>query len=304
MSSQNKQFQLSLFVFGTAIFIVIFLVGGIFAINNAPPFKYLVEGYEATQTLFKEMTQVRSSLLLEHTYKGNGVVKHDLRQAYKGLTVLQGIFPGGTQLRLIDMDGKLLHTWPLDFFKIWPNPTHLLEQKIPRTPFDYHSQGNLVLPDGSIIAILGYLGTVKLDKCGKVLWTVDRMTRHVVSPTQDGNYWIGANREIDDIANELLFFDIKRSLLKEGFQRYENTVLLVNPDGKILDEFSVLKAFYDAGLEGHIFDAFKIDKTDLTHHNDIEEVTQALADKIEGVNKGDLLVATEPRLSDYKVLSY
>jgi hypothetical protein len=291
MSEQNKHFQPSLFVFGIAVLFFIFVVGGIFAINNWPPFKHLVEGYEATQALFKEMTQVRSSLLLEHSYEGDGVVKHDPGQAYKGLTVLQGIFPGGTQLRLIDMDGNLLHTWPLDFFKIWPNPTHLLEQKIPRTPFDYHTQGNVVLPDGSIIAILGYLGTVKLDKCGKILWTVDRMTRHFVSPAPDGNYWIGANRDIDDIADELLFFDIERSFLKEGFQRYENTVLLVNPDGEIIDEFSVLKAFHDGGYEGHIFDAFKIDKTDLTHHNDIEEVTRALADKIEGVNEGDLLLS-------------
>ena len=291
MSTQNKQSSFPLILFSISIAIIIFIVGGVFANNNWPPFRYLVEGYQATKTLFQEITQVRSTLLLERTYEGDGVVTHDPGQAYQGLTVLQGIFPGGPQLQLIDMNGKLLHTWPLDFFKIWPNPTHLLEQKIPRTPFDYHTQGNVVLPDGSIIAILGYLGTVKLDKCGNVIWTVDRMTRHFVTPTHDGNYWIGANRDIDDIADELLFFDIKRTFLKEGFQRYENTLLLVNPDGEILDEFSVLKAFHDAGYEGHIFDAFKIDETDLTHNNDVEEVTQALADKIDGVNEGDLLLS-------------
>ena len=68
-------------------------------------------------------------------------------------------------------------------------------------------------------------------------------------------------------------------------------MLLVSPDGKILKEISMLQAFYDAGLEGHIFDAFKISKDDMTHHNNIEEVTQALANKIDGVNKGDWLVS-------------
>jgi len=259
--------------------------------ENYPPFNYLERGYEDTRSLIKEQTQVRSSLLRRHTYKGNGVVKHEPQQVSKGLTILQGILPSGIELRLIDMDGKPLNTWPVDFFKIWPNPTHLIEQKIPKTPFDYHSQGFMALPDGSVIVNLGYLGTAKLDKCGKVLWTVDRMTRHFVSPTSDGNYWIGANREIDDIAEELIFFDTKRSELKKGWQRYENTILLVDPEGNILEETSVLQALYDAGFEGHIFNSFKIDRGDLTHHNDIEEVTKALADKIEGVNQGDLLIS-------------
>ena len=68
-------------------------------------------------------------------------------------------------------------------------------------------------------------------------------------------------------------------------------MLLVSPQGEILKEVSVLQAFYDAGLEGHIFDALKIEKDDPTHHNAVDEVTQALADKVEGVNKGDLLLS-------------
>jgi len=292
MSLKKKQFQFSLFVFCATLFIILFLVGGFFAKKDWPPFKSLAKGYKATITLAREMSQTRPGLLFEHAYKGDGVVKHDPQQASKGLTVLQGIFPGGPQLRLIDMYGKLLHTWPVDFFKIWPNPSHLSNQQIPKTPFNYSIKGNMVLPDGSVIVNLTSLGTAKLDKCGKVLWTVDRMTHHFVVPTHDGNYWIGAHRDIDEIADELLFFNIKRSWLKEENNRnYENTLLLVRPDGEILKELSILQACYDAGYEGHIFDSFQLYKGDLTHTNDIEEVTQALADKIEVVNKGDLLVS-------------
>ena len=293
MSSKSKSFDFSLVVLRSAILILTFLVGGVFAVKDWQPIKFFIEGHNATQTLFKEMTQTRSDTLEEIVYKGDGVIKHDSQQAYQGLTVLQGIFPGGTQLRLIDMDGKLLHTWPVNFFNIWPNPTHISKRRIPKTPFHYHTQGNVVLPNGSIIVNMGYLGTAKLDKQAKVLWTLDRSTHHIITPTHDGNYWIAANRNIDDIAEELLFFDIKKSWLKETTEeRYENTMLLVSPNGKILKEFSVLQALYNAGgYESQIYDAFTILKSDLTHINDIEEVTQALADKIKGVNKNDLLVS-------------
>ena len=89
----------------------------------------------------------------------------------------------------------------------------------------------------------------------------------------------------------LLFLGIERSWLKETYQRYENTMLLVTPKGEIIKEVSILQAFYDAGLEGHIFDALQIARDDPTHHNNLEIVTQILADKIEQVNKGDLLLS-------------
>jgi len=288
MSSPN---QSSTFVFKASLLLIVFIIGGFFATKNYPPFNLLKQGYKDAITLIKELTQTRNDMLLKHAYEGDGVTKHDTEQSYKGLTLMQGIFPGGLQVKLIDMDGTLLQTWPLDYFKIWPDPSHLTEVKRPKSYFDHHSQGILALPDGSIIVNFGYLGTAKLDKCGEVIWTVDRMTRHFVTPTSDGNYWIGANREIDDIDEELLFFGIERSWLKQTLQRYENTMLLVTPEGKILKEVSLLQAFYDAGLEGHIFDSFTIAKDDPTHHNNIEEVTQALADKIDGVNKGDWLVS-------------
>jgi len=190
MPLQKKPFQFSLFAFKIALFITLFLVGGLFAKKDWPPFESLINGYRATKTLVEEMTRTHPVVLNENVYSGDGVVMHDPQQASKGLTVLQGILPGGAQLRLINMDGKPLHTWPVDFFKIWPKPSHLLKQNIPKTPFDYHTMGNMVLPDGSVIVNFVYLGTAKLDKCGKVLWTVDRMTHHFVIPTQDGNYWI------------------------------------------------------------------------------------------------------------------
>ena len=274
-----------------ALLILVFIFGGYFSSNNYPPFGLLKQGFHDTKALIKELSQTHNALLTEQVYPGDGVTKQDADRQFNGLTLMQGIFPGGLQVKLIDMDGTLINSWPLDFFNIWPEPSHLTEEKRPKSPFDHHSQGVLPLPDGSIIANFGYLGTVKLDRCGEVVWTVDRMTRHFVHPTSDGNYWVGANRDIEDIPEELLFFDTKRSWLLGTDQRFENTMLLISPEGKVLKEVSMLKALYDAGMEGHIFDSLRIAKDDPTHHNNIEEVTKALANKIEGVNEGDWLVS-------------
>jgi hypothetical protein len=288
--AQDKSNQPPLIIFVSSVLLVVFIIGGVMAINNLPPFSFLQKNYHATVALLNESQMVRPKILREQRYDGNGVVEHKAEQTSAGVTILQGIFADGVQLRLVDMDGNILHAWPIDFFKIWPEPTHLEKNKIPKSSYHYHSQGNAVLPDGSIIVNIGYKGTAKLDKCGKVLWTVDRMTRHFVNPTE-GGYWIGANRAVDDIPEELLFFGVERSWLKTTFERYENTILLIDESGNIRDEFSLLQAFYDAGLEGHIYDAMKIARDDPTHNNDIEEVTAPLANKIEGVNEGDLLVS-------------
>jgi hypothetical protein len=278
-------------IFGVSLLAIIFVAGGVFAIKNYPPFNFLRDGYRSTAALFESPLKERSSLLVAPAYEGDGVTVHDTSQTSDGLTILQGIFPGGLQVKLIDMEGNELHNWPLDFFSIWPDPAHLTAEKRPKSPYDHHSQGIFVNRDGSIIVNFGYLGTVKLDKCGEVKWTVDRMTRHFVTPDGEGNYWIGANREIDDIPDKLLFFGVDKEWLKTTYQRYENTMLRVSAEGEILEEVSVLQMFYDAGLEGNIYDALRVERDDPTHHNNIEIVTPALATKLDGVNVGDLLLS-------------
>jgi hypothetical protein len=65
----------------------------------------------------------------------------------------------------------------------------------------------------------------------------------------------------------------------------------VDQNGKTKKEFSMLQSLYDAGLESEIYDSILINFRDPTHVNDIEVITQELADKIQDVNKGDLLVS-------------
>lgn len=295
MSQSEQKHDLPLLVFKSVFILFVFLIGGAFAHKHWQPFAFLIEGYRATTTLLKEQSQVRPDLLKKKRYDTDGVAVYAPDKAYSGLTALQGTLPGGTQIRLIDMSGNEIHRWLINFFKIWPNPTHLDEADRPKSDFNYHTQGMVLFPDGSVVVNVGDKGTAKLGKCGEVEWTIDRPSHHSITPLEGGGFWIPSSQLTKDIPEHLLFPGVNRELLESGsdvvFGNYENLILLVDESGKVRREFSVLQSLYDGGFESRVFDVMDIEPTDPTHVNDVEIVTQALASKIAGVEKGDLLVS-------------
>lgn len=294
MSKDNKTIDPARAAFKVSSILIVFLLGGILAKTEFYLFELLEKGYDATRTLIEEKKRKRPILLKRSAHKGEGVTLNEASQAHQGLTLMQGWFPGGPQARLIDMNGQVVHRWKINFFEIWKDPKHIYPQKnIPKTPFNYDTQGIVALPDGSIVANIGRSGTVKLGKCNEVIWTVDRMTHHSVTLAKDGGYWIPANKDIREISKKLHFNHVNLRGLNEELGRYENLILYVNAEGKVKKEFSVLQAIVDAGLEHQLYDAAHIRKYDPTHINDVEVVTSSLANKIgDGeVKAGDLLVS-------------
>ena len=284
-----------LLVFKTVLIALVFLTGGLFASKHWQPFKFIAEAFEATVTVVEEQTQVRPVLLVENRYGGDGVMLFDEDQAYPGLTVLQGTLPGGPQLRLIDMQGKEIHRWPVDFFSIWPDPLHIEEKYRPKSIFNYHTQGMVVFPDASVLVNISGKGTAKLDKCGKVLWTIDQLNHHSITPVDDGGYWIPSHRSAKDTPDHLIFPGITREELLNAppgqLYQYENLVLRVDAQGQVTRTFSMLQSLYDAGFESAIYTTMYIKPSDPTHVNDIDIVTPALAEKLDGVNVGDILLS-------------
>jgi outer membrane protein assembly factor BamB len=294
-SKNQGKIDIALLVFKTVLVVLVFLAGGYFAKKNWQPFKFIDEAFEATVTVVEEQTQVRPVLLVEGRYSGDGVYQYDEKQAYNGLTVLQGTLPGGPQLRLIDMLGREIHRWPVDFFDIWPNPEHLLEKQRPKSTFNYHTQGMVVFPDGSVLVNVSGKGAAKLDKCGEVLWTIDHMTHHSITPIDGGGYWIPSHRSPEDVPGHLIFAGITRKELLNAppgqLYQYENLILRVAEGGEVIGSFSILQALYDAGLESAIDSTMYIKPSDPTHLNDIVIVTPELAARIDDVEAGDLLLS-------------
>ncbi|MBW3162945.1 arylsulfotransferase family protein [Ferrimonas balearica] len=290
--------KLAELVFRLSLAIGVFLTGGWLAANDHQPFRFLTEHWQQAQGVYQTYLSSRPALLKPIRYPQQGVSAHQPQRSYPGITLLQGTLPGGTQIRAIDMDGNELHRWQLDFFAIWPEAHHLDEALRPKTSQNYHTQGFVIFADGSVVANIADKGTVKLDACSDVVWTLDRMTHHSVTLAHQGHFWIPAHRPVDAIPPHLLFMGMTHQSLKDkaaerqfvGYS-YENLLLLVDPSGQVVREFSVLQALYDAGLESLVLNALRWHDGDLTHVNDIEIVTPALAEKLPEVAAGDLLIS-------------
>ena len=291
MDNKLKDIDWARAAFLATLAVVIFLAGGVFAKKRLQPYPAIEEGLKAAETIYQQEIQRRPDLLQEIVYSGNGVLRYDADRAYRGLTLIQGIFPEGVELRLLDMSGDVIHRWPVSFFDIWPEPAHVPPAARPATHLNYHTQGMWLLADGAIVFNVGNLGTVKMDRCGAVLWTVNRLTHHSLTPDGNGSFWIPVRADPRRLSEDLMLEGITEETPVESLTEYEDRLLRVSADGLIERELSVLRALFDGGFTADLFDSWTIEATDPTHINDIEVVTPELAAKIEGARAGDLLVS-------------
>jgi hypothetical protein len=147
------------------------------------------------------------------------------------------------------------------------------------------------LPDGSVVFNFDNLGTVKLDKCGAVQWRLARATHHAVTANPDGTFWIPARVDLRKVQDAVLLKALRDAELLQMDGRYEDSLLLVGPDGRVRRELSALKAMFNGQFAPELFDVREFSLDDPTHLNDIDVVTPELAARIEGVEAGDLLVS-------------
>jgi hypothetical protein len=279
-------------IFVVSLVIIVFLLGGVFGWKKWQPIRFIHNSYSSVIKLTLELRQVRPDIL-EPIRSKYPPIKLDLNRTYPGYTVVQGMFNEGNQLRLIDLDGNLLHTWDADYFSIWSDPEHIIPQKkIPKNQFSYHTQGMLALPDGSVVINFNGIGLVRMGKCGEIIWKLDRMTHHSITPVGDGSYWVPAYGDVRNFDEKYLLPGVTHTALLESVKGYEDLLLLVDAEGKVVKEFSVLKMLFDSDINKSLYDVSIISPKDPTHVNDIEIVTKALADKIPGVEVGDLLISS------------
>jgi hypothetical protein len=266
------------------------LAGVIWAKKEIWPYRSLAMFYHDLKFYaFDTGFYSRSNIMIPIAYEGNGVTLNLEGETADGLTLMAGIFPTGVSLRLIGMDGELINKWAVDFWEIWPSPSHIYpKSEIPGFKWGYQVHGMWANPDGSVVFNVANLGLVKMDRCGDVIWTLDRRTHHAVTSTEDGSFWVPAKRDARKVPEDVA---LPGTLGPDGefSSEYEDLLLHVSADGKVLREISFLKALIDHGAWYLLYDRPEVAPT---HVNDIELVTPALARRISGVEPGDLLVST------------
>jgi hypothetical protein len=208
-------------------------------------------------------------------------------EAYQGLNLVTRVAAGRElSAEIIDMDGRKLHSWNIDWFRIWPEPEHLPEIEVPKWKPGTHIHGVIVFENGDLVFNLERKGLVRLDRDSNVVWRLPYQTHHSLHLHDDGNLWVcGRKRHTEP--------DTRFPHRLPPF--YEYTLLEVSPAGKILEEWSVAELLLENSLGGLIYLGSLNNWTtqkrggDLLHLNDVEPFP---TDMEEGFfEQGDILVS-------------
>lgn len=179
-----------------------------------------------------------------------GVGLHLPDQAWPG----QNLYTSGDApaARLIDMDGRLLHRWQLDYRDAFPEAD---PEWLKRAGTQYWRRVRL-LDGGDLLAIYDYHGLVRIDRDSRLLWASPGQYHH--------DLWLGDGR--------LWVLRVSPSaagaLPGRGSVLEEELVLLDPRDGRVLRTVSLLDAFRRSRYAGILARLPEIE--DVFHGNTIE----------------------------------
>jgi hypothetical protein len=285
-------------IFRLAYAILLFLAGGLMAMAGKEPFPYIRDSMVKTKLVFDEYFNSHPFILYNKQYNKEGVTNYNKNLALNGWTIIQGTVSDTPEIKIIDMEGKELHKWTIDYFKYWKDDKHLKDYQSPKSIFNTHSMGLHLYKDGSILVNISYKGLIKLDYCSNLIWKINKPTHHSI--TVDGDsIWVPSGRPVEDTPDQFFInIEYKKQLKSKEIDNqkfssslYDNTTLQISSDGKIISEFSIIESLYDSNLEFPLYIGHLLHSHDPIHINDIEIVTKELSKKIKNVNPGDLLVS-------------
>ena len=219
-------------------------------------------------------------------YDGDGVLRFRQGQAAPGLTFITSFFDGANEMRLLRLDGTVVQRWPVRYSDFFPDPKHIRPKyRIPNTDWNIDLHGSLILPDGSVVFNFEHGGMVKIDRCGTEQWTVPRETHHSIDRAADGGFWVPGRR----------YGETESAFSLDEKPYYEDTILKISADGKVLTEISVPALF----VKNNLYPVLLVknwhmeNKTifELVHLNDVEELSADLADRFPQFDAGDLVVS-------------
>jgi Arylsulfotransferase (ASST) len=285
-----KRMDIPKVVFLLSLILLVFGYGIAVGRYQIFPYEAIKRAHETITLVIGESEMIAKIRPTKHLFKardsGAGAVRIDEGQMSPGLTFVSGFFGDGLELRLMRPDGSIVNRWPVRFYDVFPDPSHVKpKENIPKTNWNTDIHGAIALPDGSVLFNFQDTGLVKMDRCGTIQWTLPHMTHHAVNLAHDGGFWIPDLRFIDRV-----------SPFPALTPPYEEDILLkVSSEGKVETELSVLGLLFANNLQSLLFangpDGIGLDKLDLTHLNDVKELSPEMARHFPQFAAGDLLVS-------------
>lgn len=275
-------------LFVCALAFLAFLGGAAVIAFQVFPAKHIQNAFSAAYQLLADGSPDDSVTgmhqLYPARYPNSGVTVFEPASAQPGVTLVTSYWADGERwqpaIRLIDMQGNMLHEWIVRPEKIWPE-----------TPFADHVAGRFnnpnnyvhgawLLPGGDVVFNVEYAGLVRMNACGDVVWAVPYRTHHSVFRADDGNFWVsGLNWRYEKVEGYVHPFP----------DFVDETALQVSPAGEILREIFILESIYASDYGDLLADAIKT--LDITHLNDVEVLSASMADSFPNFSAGDILVS-------------
>ena len=278
--------KLPLILFGFSISILIFSYGIIVAKYKIFPYSYLETAIQVGKEV-KSKSENKKPWYYPETDHTKKLSIYNEKEADSGLILYSSIGENyGIYAKIIDRKGQLVHEWNLDWFENWPDPTHLNEKEKPKSKPGTNIHGMILLENGDLIFNYEYLGLVRIDVCGNIVWKLPMRTHHSIWRDEYDNLWIPRVKYIEDTLYEYPNFNPPVEL---------NTILKVSLEGEVLDEIDLVDLFERNNLQGLLYLSTNIDWKDIKvtgdifHMNDVEIFPSSID---EGLFKaGDIMVS-------------
>ena len=209
----------------------------------------------------------------------SGVAVHDRGRAFQGLN----LYTSGhaAEAFLLDMDGRVLHTWGKPSADVWPGyegPVEDAEHQLWRRVH--------LFDNGDLLAVYDWLGIIKVDRESRLLWSREGRNHHDLDVLDDGT--IPGRRGsltiyvLEGESRIIPWIDPRRPVA-------EDYIAVLEPDGTLRRRFSLLDAFvrssYAPILEG--MPAWG----DIMHTNTLEVLDGRYEDLLPAFREGNLLVS-------------
>lgn len=275
--------------FLAALLLIAFVLGAIFTTAKVFPGRFVAQAYQGGLALYDQVTSYddvyKTDLWHPARMEQQGVSVSASSRAQQGVTLFSA--GDGSVVRLIDMNGRVLHEWRKPFSEVWTAEQSSIRD--PRPDSHVYFRKAHLFPNGDLLAIYegvgdspyGY-GMVKLDRDSKVLWTYFGRTHHSFDLGEDGRIYVLTH----EISNEEI-----PSFGHLAPPRMDDQLAVLSPDGQELQRIDLIKAVANSPYAHLLHTVSFYSVQDPLHSNDVEVIGAAEASKLPFADEGQILLS-------------
>ena len=187
-----------------------------------------------------------------------------------------------SELRIIDRKGKVLHRWEIDREKVFQGG---ISQR--RQPTETSVHGSHLNENGDVFVNLSYVGMIKINSCGDVVWELGEGNHHGMTQADDGSFWTPAvsdNRRTSTPAYPNGFPGLDEPI-------WMDQLLHISENGDVIDRINILDVLKKNGLADHIVKGSKYNYEDPLHINDVNYLSKSISNEYPLFGEGDMLLS-------------